>query len=175
MIFNRKFGMPHHLTFTIKPISYLISNYVNLNSKSEIWIDPFANNSKRAHITNDLNPEYNTDCKMDFREFMKIFEPGEIHGILLDPPYSPRQIKEHYDGMGMKMSQEDSHGFYQLAWKEILRFQPDYVIQFGWHTNGRKEYYKVVEILIVTHGGNHYDTLVSVHKKLNESLGDDFV
>ena len=42
-------------------------------------------------------------------------------------------------------------------------------------SNGRKEYYKVIEILLVSHGGNHYDTIVSVHKKLNESLGDDFV
>ena len=170
--FNRVFAMPNHRTFKIKPIKELLDKYA-YNGKT--WLDPFANESKIARFANDLNPKFNTDYHLDFREFMQEFEPGSINGILLDPPYSPRQIKEHYDGMGLKMSQEDSHGFYQKAWHEIIRIQPEYVIQFGWMSNGRKEYYKVIEILLVSHGGNHYDTIVSVHKKLNESLGDDFV
>ncbi len=171
MIFNRVFAMPNHQTFKIKPIKELLDRYIN----GQMWIDPFANNSRRATTTNDLNPRFKTDFHMDFRVFLGCFEPRKVYGILLDPPYSPRQIKEHYDGMGLKMNQEDSYGFYHLAWNEIIKLQPKYVIQFGWMSNGRKDYYKVVEILLVSHGGNHYDTIVSVHKKLNESLGDDFV
>ena len=167
VVFKRRFGMPNHQTFKIKPIKKLILRYIN----GGLWLDPFANRSILDHvITNDLNPKYETDYNLDFRKFLsEIGLQNKIEGILLDPPYSPRQIKEHYDGMGLKMSQEDSHGFYQLAWNEILRIQPEFVIQFGWMSNGRKDYYKVVEILLVSHGGNHYDTIVSVHKKLNES------
>ena len=120
-----------------------------------------------------MNPEFNTDYNLDFREFLSKFDFA--NGILIDPPYSPHQIKQCYDGWGLKLSQEDSRGFYQHVWDHIIRIQPDFVIQFGWHTNGRKGYYGIHEILINTHGGNHYDTLVSVHTRMNEQLGDDFV
>ena len=65
---SRKWAMPNKNTFTIQPIKDLIEIYHNGNS-----IDPFANESKIANKTNDLNPEYNTDFNIDALDFLKMF------------------------------------------------------------------------------------------------------
>ena len=39
-----------------------------------VWINPFANTNKFTTITNDLNPEYNTDYNLDALDFLKISE-----------------------------------------------------------------------------------------------------
>ena len=69
---NRIWSMPNSLTFTIKPIKELVEMYVFF---SEIIIDPFANNSKYGTITNDLNPEMDTDFHLDALEFCLMMQP----------------------------------------------------------------------------------------------------
>jgi len=95
--------MPNKNTFTIPPIKKLLEKYV---SKNEKWIDGFANGSKLATITNDLNPEFNTDYHMDALDFFKIFESNSIDGVLYDPPYSLRQVVECYKGVGVPITRE---------------------------------------------------------------------
>ena len=62
MEINRIWAMPNKNTFSIKPISELINRYVD---KDKLWLDGFANTSRIANITNDLNPEYDTNYHMD--------------------------------------------------------------------------------------------------------------
>nr|MDE7431002.1 hypothetical protein [Lachnospiraceae bacterium] len=59
--------MPNSKTFSIKPIGKLIHKYAY-----GIIIDPCANNSKIATITNDLDIQYNTDYQMDVELFSGI-------------------------------------------------------------------------------------------------------
>jgi hypothetical protein len=42
------------------------------------------------------------------------------------------------------------------------------VISFGWNSNGigKTKGFKIVEILLVAHGGNHNDTICTVEVKL---------
>lgn len=61
--------MPNKNTFTIKPIKRIIEKYAY-----GIIIDPFANNSRIAAITNDLDPYYDTNYHMDAFDFLKIFD-----------------------------------------------------------------------------------------------------
>ena len=91
IIIDRIWAMPNKNTFSIKPIRELILEEVNLDLT---WIDPFANINKIATITNDLNPEYNTDYNLDALDFLKLFTTSSIDGVLYDPPYSPRQVSE---------------------------------------------------------------------------------
>jgi len=84
--------MPNKNTFSIKPIKEMISKEIT----EGIWIDPFANANKLATITNDLNPEYDTDYHLDTNEFLKQFKDESIDGVLYDPPYIPRQVSECY-------------------------------------------------------------------------------
>ena len=63
---ERKWAMPNSRTFEIKPIKELILSEMT----DGLWIDPFANNNKFARITNDLNPEFDTDYHLDALEFL---------------------------------------------------------------------------------------------------------
>jgi hypothetical protein len=161
--FARVWAMPNKQTFTIAPITRLLKDY---GVDTGVWADPFAGNNSPAMYTNDLNPNTTARSHVDFRVFLSEFAPNVLEGLLFDPPYSVRQIKECYDSFGLKMAMEESQkGFYHYLWKEAIRLKPQYIIQCGWHTNGRKEYYNIVEILMVVHGGSRYDTLVSVWQK----------
>ena len=168
----RKWAMPNKNTFSIKPIKELIHRY--LIGK---WIDPFANDSifKNELITNDINPEYKTDYNLDALEFLKQFNNNSIDGILFDPPYSIHQINEVYDGFGkIKQFSRFAHEI-----KRIIKLN-GYCISFGWNTNGMPFEMKIdnkkektgfnkekKEILIVSHGGCHNDTLITVDQKIN--------
>ena len=97
MIINRVWAMPNKNTFTIIPIKNLLNKYV---SKDKLWIDGFANDSKIASITNDLNPEYNTDYHLDALDFFKTFKDDSVDGVLYDPPYSITQASQCYKDYG---------------------------------------------------------------------------
>ena len=83
---DRVWAMPNKNTFDIKPIKQMLQEEMF----EGLWIDPFANKNKLAKITNDLNPEYDTDYHMDALDFLKQFEDNSVDGILYDPPFSHR-------------------------------------------------------------------------------------
>ena len=83
MRIERIWSMPNKNTFSIAPITQLLLEEVN---DSDMWIDPFANCSKVARITNDLNPDFDTDYHMDALEFLKMFDSESVDGVLYDPP-----------------------------------------------------------------------------------------
>lgn len=95
--------MPNKNTFEISPIKKLISEEVSLE---KLWIDPFANQNKIASITNDLNPEFDTDHHLDALDFLKLFDDASVDGVLYDPPYSPRQVSECYKNIGYNVTNE---------------------------------------------------------------------
>lgn len=104
MIIERKWAMPNKNTFDIKPIYDLIKEEID----DGMWIDPFANKNKIAKITNDLNKSFDTDYHLDALDFLKLFCPNSVDGILYDPPYSPRQIKECYESVGLQTTNKDT-------------------------------------------------------------------
>ncbi len=81
MIISREWAMPNSKTFSIKPIKAIINKYAH-----GVIIDPFANDSKIATITNDLNPKYDTDYHLDATDFLKSFNDNSIDTVLYDPP-----------------------------------------------------------------------------------------
>ena len=167
MVIRREWSMPNARTFRIKPIEELIAKEL----ANGIWIDPFANESRIATITNDLNPEYDTDYHMDALEFLKMFEDNSVSGILYDPPYSPRQVSECYKGVGKEVSFKDTQAsFWSNQKKEIARIlKPGgKVLTFGWNSGGigKKYGFRMDEILLVAHGGWHNDTICTVETKV---------
>lgn len=136
MNFTRTWAMPSSNTFQIKPIKELIEKYVD---KKMLWIDPFANSNKIATITNDLDPQYKTDFNMDALEFLKQFADKSVFGILLDPPYSPRQVSECYKSLGMTVNtQTTQSSFWSALKKQISRILIDdgYCISCAWNSGG---------------------------------------
>lgn len=165
MVINRTWQMPSSKTFSIKPIAELIHKY----ARGKI-IDPFANNSKLATITNDLDPQYDTDYHLDALDFLKIFEDNSVDTVLYDPPYSPRQVSECYKKLDRTVNMQTTQASYWARQKdEIARIvKPSgIVISCGWNSGGigAKRGFKIEEILLVAHGSNHNDTIVVVEKK----------
>ena len=175
MIIKRAKGQPSQHTFTIPPIKGLLKRYVQNFGKG--WIDPFAGENSPAEFTNDLNPDKPTKYHMEALEFCKIMK-GEFKGVLYDPPYSARQIKECYDGIGLKTGMNNSDNtpahFYWNVKKAIAhKIEPGgYAISFGWNSTGfgRQLGFKIIEILLVCHSGQHNDTIITVEKKVNHNL-----
>lgn len=167
--------MPNKNTFSIKPIRELVDRYVKLARENDdsIIIDPFANESRIADITNDLNTEHDTDYNMDALEFLSMFEDSSVDLVLYDPPYSPRQVSESYKDMDMAVNMETTQSSY---WgnqkKEIARvLKPNGIaLSFGWNSGGIPKTYgfEIVEILLVAHGGAHNDTICTVTKKIDK-------
>jgi hypothetical protein len=164
MIIEHFWSMPNSLTFSIKPIKLFLETEI----KGKEWADPFARNSRVAKYTNDLNPNTKAKFNLEALEFLKMFEDNSLDGVLFDPPYSVRQMKEVYDGIGIKLN--DTKSSVWTNWKkEISRIvKPGgRVISFGWNTNGigKTLGFKKKRIMIVSHGGIHNDTLVCLEVK----------
>jgi len=166
MIIERKWAMPNKWTFTIKPISELISEELTKG----LWIDPFAGRNSPASITNDLNPEAPTNYHLDALEFLKMFKDNSVDGVLYDPPYSPRQLRECYDGIDKSMRWDGRTTFWSNTKNEIARIvKPNgKVICFGWNSMGigKTRGFEMTRILLVPHGGSRNDTICTVEIKL---------
>ena len=108
---------------------------------------------------------------MDALDFLKKLDDESADVVLYDPPYSPRQVKECYEGVGMTVTAEHT----KASWRakhldEIARvLKPNGIcLSFGWNTNGvgKKRGFEIIEILMVAHGGSKNDTLCTVERKV---------
>ena len=171
--FQRTFAMPSAWTFTIKPIRTLLVEYKAMGlEKKGIWVDPFAGKNSPADITNDLNPKMPTDYHLDANVFAKQLE-GEYDGVLFDPPYSYRQVTEHYATMGIKANRLDtSSNFYNRVMDNLYKKikMGGLAISFGWNSNGfgKKRGFEIIDGMLVAHGGHHNDTIVTIERKVNQ-------
>lgn len=170
MEINRQWAMPDSRTFDIKPINELIIRYVSNVPSNGIIVDPFANESKIATITNDLNESYDTTYHMDATDFLKMIDSDSVDLVLYDPPYSPRQVSECYKKFGKTVDMKTTQASYwSNQKKEISRILKDggFCITCSWNSNGIGMKYgmEIVEILMVAHGGWHNDTIVTVERK----------
>ena len=173
---KRAWAMPNHSTFEVEPIAALIGRYIAEGGR---WIDPFAGASRFAKFceaTNDLNPAMPTTHHLEALEFLRGMDDESADGVLFDPPYSPRQISECYQGLGRVVHAEDTQSsFYGDRKREVARLvRPGGVVMcFGWNSGGIgiRHGFDLVEVLLVAHGGAHNDTIVTVERK-REGLFD---
>lgn len=133
-------------------------------------VDPFANNSKYGTVTNDLDESQPTMFHMDATEFLRSLDSNSADAVLYDPPYSPRQISECYKKMGKAVNMSTTQSSYwSVQKKEIARILKNggVCITCGWNSGGiGKNYgFEQIEILLVSHGGWHNDTIVTVEIK----------
>ena len=142
--------MPNHKTFDIKPIKELLDRVVGDN-----YVDPFPHPFKR-----------------DALEYLKELKSNSVEKLVFDPPYSPRQLKEIYQSVGLAYDTKAT--YWSNIKKEIARVIKDggTVVSFGWNSMGigKKRGFKITEILLIPHGGQHNDTIVTVEKKIQYEL-----
>ena len=173
---TKKGAMPNSKTFKIKPIKEIIKREVN---KNDLVLDPFANESSikneiqcKKYISNDLDKSFNTDYHLEAQDFMKLFDDNSVDVILFDPPYSGRQVAECYKKLNKTVTVNDTNsGYFTKFKKEISRIlKPNGIcISFMWNTNGigKKNGFEQIEILVVSHGSMHNDTLCTVERKIS--------
>ena len=147
MKISRVWAMPNLRTFQIKPISRIIKKY----RVSGTWIDPFP-----------------YPYKKDALEYLKEIKDNSVDGVLFDPPYSPRQLKECYNNLGLVL--HDTKSSVWSNWKDAIARVikgGGLCLSFGWSTNGlgKDRGFEIIEILLVAHGGNHNDTIVTIERK----------
>ena len=133
--------MPNKKTFCIKPIKELINEEIKGD-----YIDPFP-----------------YPYKQDAVDFLRECEPKDFG--LFDPPYSPRQLKESYNGLG----EYDTKISTWSRWKDLMANKVQKkCISFGWNSGGlgKSRGFEITRILLVAHGSMHNDTICTVEEKI---------
>lgn len=174
-VIERRWAMPNSRTFTIPPIRNAVRDEcleAQERARGEaVIIDPFAREAGYGTVTNDLNPEYQTDFHMDALEFLRTLETGSADLVLYDPPYSITQAAQLYKSYGKdKLEVSVSNMAYWARCKdECARvLKPGGVaLCCGWNTNGlgKGRGFEMKRIVIVPHGGSKNDTLVTIERK----------
>lgn len=170
MIISKTWAMPNSKTFSIKPIKSFVGKYI---CDKQMVIDPFANDCKYGHITNDLNPEFDTNYHLDALTFLKQMPSNMADCVLFDPPYSITQAATMYKSFGKdKLEINVANMKYWSSCKdEIARILVDggIALSFGWNSNGlgKSRGFVCQEILLVAHGGSKNDTICVSEVKCN--------
>jgi len=174
---SRIWAMPNPFTFHIKPVREFILAYVegvgnNLND----WFDPFAGtNPFKLKYSNDLNPEMPTTFHMDAVDFLldlkKLLAPPvpgaegdmQFSGAFFDPPYTLHQTNQVYKGFGVRKPISLTKDLIAPLIK-----MNGIVLTFGHNSGGMglKRGFKLLEVLLVPHGGSHDDTICTAEKKV---------
>jgi len=168
MRIDRVWAMPSSATFTIKPIADLIREEM----AGGVWIDPCCGANSPAAIRNDLNPNVEAEHHVEALAFLKQFADSSVDGVLFDPPYSPRQVAECYKQFGLSTMRGEltKATFWSDQKDEIARIvKPEgKVICCGWNSMGIgiNRGFLMTRVLLVPHGGNHNDTIVTVETKV---------
>lgn len=165
----RVWAMPNADTFDVRPIGDLVRKYLN-----GVSVDPFARNKRWATHTNDLNPNTEAEHHMDAVAFLDMLAVQGVKAdcVILDPPYSPRQISECYAAAGLKAGMKDTqnavlYARVRHAARQLCKAGTS-VLSFGWNSAGMGKGFEMVELLLVAHGGAHNDTICLV-ERMNQS------
>lgn len=170
--------MPNSDTFSVPPIAAFVQKYL---LRSIVSIDPFARNKRWATHTNDLNPDTAATHHLEAEEFLKLMAAEyriKADLFIFDPPYSPRQLKECYDGIGKKMQLEDGQtARIRAIWRDAampLLTRDAVVLSFGWNTVGfgKKLGFEIEEILLVCHGADHNDTICMAERRTDNGQSE---
>ena len=173
MKITRLWAMPTRHTFDCPPIGAFVKSYLR---NSMISVDVFAGYKKWATYTNDLNPATPADYHMDSADFVSMLRDKAVTPdlVIFDPPYSPEQMRRHYEGFGLSMNGRDA--LRTAGWKaerDVLRDIVQLngvVLSFGWNSNGmgKGRGFRLEELLLVCHGAAHNDTICIAERKITD-------
>jgi len=171
MIINREWAMPNRYTFKVKPIMELLKRHVGNGNG---WIDPFAGKTSPAEITNDIDETMPTQFHQDALTFLKSLDTEKYNGAIYDPPFNPVQARWCYEGGSIYKRNYEFHRYMTKCRKEVSRVvRPGgMVISCGFNSGGigKRWGFKIMEILLIAHGGTRNDTIVTVERKVQSRI-----
>jgi len=172
MKMTRVWAMPDAKTFEIPVIHNFVIKETGLGKVSA---DPFCGGKCWATYNNDINPNLPAQQHIDASEFLESLVDLNIKldVLILDPPYSPRQMSECYQSReGMQATQNASlMRQCRDAGAKLLKVG-GIALSFGWNSNGmgQKRGFEIEEIILVAHGGSHNDTICLKERKIKEQM-----
>jgi len=146
--------------------------------------DPFAREGfvgkLQNCISNDLNTQFDTDYNLEFKDFARVMHMKQMAFdlVVFDPPYSLRQLKDHYDGIGKDLKLWQTHNMWGVGKNLLSHHMPvgSIVISLGWTTAGfgRKRGFqkKAVHVFEQTAREDRYSLFVVVEEKVQHKLTD---
>ena len=175
--------------FSMPKVRKILDQVINqatreLDFGMPLIVDPFARSSfltlgNHNTITNDLDPQFtHCDYNLTAHEFaVEIKGSGvEIDVLVFDPPYSLRQVKECYEGIGKDLELWQTHNMWGKCKDDLASCMKlgSYAVSLGWDTHGmgEKRGFKKMEIHNFEQGGNEYayNLLVTVERKVQTEL-----
>ena len=185
-ITSEPFSNPH----IRKVIDRVLNDVMYDTCGNAMVIDPFARESFTRTlpncITNDLNTEFNTDYNLEFKEFVYALQgrfiscddEKPIDLVLFDPPYSLRQLKDSYSGIGKHLDLWQTQNMWKEG-KDILAsmMRPgSYAISLGWTTSGfgKNRGFEKREVHVFEQAAreDRYSLLLTVEQKVQHTLYD---
>jgi len=111
---------------------------------------------------------------MDAEDFLKMLKDNgnKYDLVILDPPYSPRQISECYKESGITcgMKETQNAALYSRVKNAVVEIisEEAVVLSFGWNSAGMgiKHGFEKIEIMLCCHGGAHNDTICVAERRL---------
>lgn len=174
---SRAWAMPTLATFDCRPIKSFVLKYL---MHSILSVDPFARNQALATLRNDMDPSTTAEHHMPAVDFLDMLVKQGVTAdlVLFDPPYSPRQIKECYNGIGIRATQGHTQGVRCKRERELVARMQNIggiVLSFGWNSTGMGKGlgYELIEGLLVNHGGAHNDTICTAERKVSARMVRD--
>lgn len=184
-ITSEPFSNPH-----VREILNRVINVVgwNVHPRPFIGVDPFARESfttkETTWITNDLNPDMNTTYNLEAKQFSQILldqmGKSSIDLVLFDPPYSLRQLKDCYDGIGKDLELWQTQNMWGECKDDLAQMiKPGgYVVSFGWSSSGFGSHrgFEKKEIHLFENGGreDRYDIIMVIERKVQTTLDSLF-
>lgn len=173
MQIDRVWAMPNKATFTVKPIKELLTQALEIKPEGLV-VDPYVRDSAFKSIcdaTNDLNPKFSATKNMEAGAFIGELPDNSIAFLFFDPPYSPRQVREAYNGVGKKVVEADTQSSFYARVKNIAsaKLVPGAIVcSFGWNSNGfgKSRGFELLRVLLVAHGAHIHDTICTIERKL---------
>ena len=158
--FIERFSMPNRWTFEMAPVKDLLHEVLG---GADVVVDPFSGRSVVGTHRNDIVGG------MDAEEWLDSVDVV-ADAFLMDPPYSPAQIKRSYSEAGIPTSMSSTQNARMM---KVVRdhchrlLRPGGVaVSFGWNSQGMLSFgYKRTHLMLVRHGGAHNDTIVCVDVK----------
>jgi hypothetical protein len=150
MIIERVWAMPNHRTFEIIPSQNLIREEMIYG----LIIEPFP-----------------FESKVDCFDYLSKFQDNSADFGLIDPPYSVRQVSEHYHEQNIPITGwHTGSGWIAKVRRDVARVMKpgSKTITFGWNSIGigKQLGFEIKRILLVSHGGWHNDTICTVERKV---------
>lgn len=161
--------MPKAETFEVPPIKALLARRL---VGCQVIVDPFARNSRVGTHRNDLDERTRAESHLKAEEFVQRLPGLVADAVLFDPPYSPTQMIRAYKGRANGQTAR-LYKAVKDGLDSILR-PGGLAICFGWNSVwfGKGRGYQLLEVLLVSHGGAHNDTIVTVEKKSVDESSD---